>query len=103
MDLNKRMELIEHFKTKCSMAIVEAEKVADMNSKLADELKVREVCFQFKKIDGTIRNARGTLMSDVIPEIKGNGKPASFDLQLYFDLDKQSFRCFKKCNLISSE
>lgn len=99
--MEERLRLIEHFKTKCSMAIKEAEKIADMNNKLVDNMRVRDVVFEFKKIDGTIRKAHGTLMEEYLSEIKGNGRPLNFDLQLYYDLEKKSFRSFKKANLIS--
>ena len=99
----RRMELIAHFTEKCAMAMQEAQRVADMNISLSNELQVREVEFKFIKRDGTIRCAHGTMKSDIIPEIKGTGRPLSFGLQLYYDLDKQSFRSFKKENLISYE
>lgn len=99
----KRKALIEHFTEKCSMAIEEAQQVADMNQALCDAMLVREVKFYFKKVDGTIREARGTLRSEVMPEVKGTGRPTGIDLQVYFDLDKQSLRSFKKANLVSYE
>lgn len=99
--MEERLRLIEHFKTKCSMAIKEAERVADMNNKLVDNMRVRDVVFEFKKIDGTIRKAHGTLREEYLSEIKGSGRPLNFDLQLYYDLEKKSFRSFKKANLIS--
>ena len=99
MDARKQ-QLIEHFITKCSMAIEEAKNKADMNVCLQDKMRIGNVKFSFIKKDGTIRQAHGTLRQDVMPEIKGNGRPLSFELQLYFDLDKQCFRSFKKQNLI---
>lgn len=99
----RRIQLMEHFITKCSMAIEEARSVADMNVKLYDALSEHDVRFRFKKVDGTIREAHGTMKADVIPEIKGTGRPLPFGLQLFFDLDKGSFRSFKKENLIDFE
>lgn len=96
-----RIKLIEHFINKCSMAIEEANKVAEMNERLRNEMKVRNVKFLFKKKDGTLREAIGTLKSDILPEIKGTGRPLNFDLQIYYDIEKKSFRSFKKSNLIS--
>lgn len=95
-----RIKLIEHFITKCSMAIKEATKVAEMNQMLQEQLNKRNVRFYFKKKDGSIRSAYGTLASSEMPEIKGTGKPLNFDLQLYYDLEKKSFRSFKKSNLL---
>lgn len=83
------------------MAIQEATRIADMNDNLYQELQCSNVRFCFKKKDGTIREALGTMQKSVIPEIKGTGRPLNFDLQLYYDLDCKSFRSFKKANLIS--
>ena len=100
---SRRKQLIEHFINKCSMAIEEAKKVAEMNCELYDALGEREVRFKFLKKDGTIREARGTMRQDVIPPITGTGRPLGFGLQLFFDLDCMSYRSFKKENLISYE
>jgi hypothetical protein len=99
----RKQQLIEHFITKCSMAIEEARNKADMNCNLQDELKKRDVRFKFLKKDGTIRVAYGTLHKDVIPPTLGTGRPLGFGLQLFFDLECMSYRSFKKENLISFE
>ena len=97
----RRMQLIEHFIAKCSMAIEEANRMADMNCGLQDELSKRDVRFKFLKKDGTIRDAYGTMHKDVIPPTMGTGRPLGFGLQLFFDLECMSYRSFKKENLIS--
>lgn len=38
-------------------------------------------------------------MSSRIPEKKGTKKTAD-NCQVYFDCEKEEWRCFKKCNLI---
>lgn len=98
---NDRIKLIEHFINKCSMAIEEATKVAEMNCKLYDALCSHNVRFVFEKKDGTMRDAYGTMRYDTTPPLLGTGRQLSFDLQLYFDLDKMAWRSFKKANLIS--
>lgn len=102
MDARKQ-QLLEHFITKCSMAIEEAKQKADINCNLQDELNKRDVRFKFLKKDGTIRDAYGTLHKDVIPPTLGTGRPLGFGLQLFFDLECMSYRSFKKENLISFE
>ena len=77
----------------------EALKVAWTNIKLRALLHKKVVEFYFKKTDGTLRQAFGTLMSDRIPETKGTKKTAD-NCQVYFDTEKNEYRCFKKCNLI---
>lgn len=46
-----------------------------------------------------LRQAFGTLMSDRVPETKGTKKTAD-NCQVYFDCEKEEWRCFKKCNLV---
>lgn len=77
----------------------EALKVAWTNIKLRALLHKKVVEFYFKKTDGTLRQAFGTLMSNRIPETKGT-KKTSDNCQVYFDCEKEEWRCFKKCNLI---
>lgn len=100
MDTRKQ-QLIEHFIQKCSMALQEAQKSAELNENFYKALNNGEVEFQFLKKDGTIRDAIGTMKHGCIPPILGTGKPLPFDLQLYFDIEKGSFRSFRKENLIS--
>lgn len=98
---DRRMQLIEYFITKCSMDIKKANTLADMNNQLKQAMLNKEVRFCFRKNDGNIRHAIGTLKEDLLPTIKGNGKPTPIHLQLYFDMEKKSFRSFKKEYLIS--
>ena len=62
------------------------------------------VNFSYKKIDGTIREARGTLDFNMIPEESypiGTGKATSYSTISYFDLDKNAWRSLRTDNLIS--
>lgn len=69
--------------------------------RLQKQMKQTVVEFRFRKVDGSIRQAYGTLMEKVInPLIKGTGKKHSPALVTYFDTQKQEFRCFKEENLI---
>lgn len=61
------------------------------------------VSFSYLKSDGSIREARGTLVSSLCPELKGGGRPTPEHLQLYYDLGKESFKSFKKSNLIAAK
>lgn len=67
-------------------------------------LRKGEVNFSYKKIDGTIREARGTLDFNMIPEEShpiGTGKATSDSTISYFDLDKNAWRSLRTDNLIS--
>lgn len=93
------MQMAWSFVRKNGYRMSEALKCAWANLKLKAALKVKIVEFYFKKTDGTLRQAFGTLMSDRVPETKGTKKTAD-NCQVYFDTEKEEWRCFKKCNLV---
>jgi hypothetical protein len=97
--LKEIMNLAWSFVRKNGYSMSEALKCAWTNIKLRALLHKKVVEFYFKKTDGTLRQAFGTLMSDRIPETKGTKKTAD-NCQVYFDTEKNEYRCFKKCNLI---
>lgn len=79
----------------------EALKTAWLNMKLKASMKERIVKFYFQKVDGSIREAYGTLKESLLPPIKGKeSRKTSDTLQVYFDTEKQSYRSFKVANLI---
>lgn len=80
----------------------EAMKLAWANVKLNAALKTAVVEFEFVKVDGSIRKAHGTLMSDMVPETKtpSNGE-TDYNVQKYYDTDKGAWRCFKRINLVA--
>ena len=59
--------------------------------------------FLYKKKDGNIREAWGTLLDKVVERnINGWGEPRrSFNCQAYFDIESQSWKSFKYENLIT--
>ncbi len=82
----------------------EALKVAWANMKLKAAMKQRIVKFYFQKVDGSIREAYGTLKESLLPPIKGtDSRKKSDTLQVYFDTEKQAYRSFKVANLIKIE
>lgn len=79
----------------------EAMKCAWANMKLKMQMKQRIVKFYFQKVDGSLREAYGTLNEKLMPAVTGTDKRAKNDtVQVYFDTEKQEFRCFKKANLV---
>lgn len=56
------------------------------------------VNFTYKKVDGTIRHAVGTL--ERVPMPKGGFKKPNHSLLTYFDLQQNEYRCAKVSNLI---
>lgn len=63
------------------------------------ELRNNIITFKFKKRDGTIRTAHGTLHPDYLPELKG-GSPRPERQMVYYDLDKEAWRSFRSYSFI---
>ena len=78
----------------------EALKIAWANMKLKTAMKQRIVKFYFKKVDGSVREAYGTLKENLMPATSGNSRKKNDTVQVYFDTERQEYRCFKKANLI---
>lgn len=84
------------------MTLSDALKTAWRNFKLRIALNQRIVKFYFQKVDGSIREAFGTLAERMIPATSGGDSRKKNDtVQVYFDTEKQEWRCFKKANLIN--
>ena len=82
------------------MSRSEAMKTAWANLKLKAMMQKRIVKFYFQKVDGSLREAYGTLKSELIPATAGEGRKKNDTVQVYFDTEKQEYRCFKKANLV---
>lgn len=95
------MNLAWQFVKRNGFSLSEALKTAWANVKLHAAMKTRIVRFYFRKVDGTIREAYGTLQADKLPETKGTERKANDTLQTYFDTERQEYRSFKKANLYS--
>ena len=93
-------ELINMFMTEYSMDKRDTIILACRNIELGAKLKNGVVQFSYKKNDGTIRVAKGTLVEKALPIVKGTGRPTAPNLFLYYDVEKSSFRSFKRINLL---
>lgn len=60
------------------------------------QMAKREVKFQYRKVDGSIRDAVGTLDY----EVKGTGKPSPVDSFVYFDVAVGGVRSCKIINIL---
>lgn len=99
--LSSVMSLAWQFIKRNGFTMSEALKCAWSNMKLKKELHARIVKFYFQKVDGSIREAWGTLNDTMMPAITGTDRRLKNDtVQVYFDTEKQEFRCFKKANLL---
>ena len=73
----------------------------DMKSRkrMRRELRDNIVTFKFKKRNGEIRTAHGTLHPDYLPKLRG-GAPRPEHQMVYYDLDKNSWRSFRSFKFI---
>ena len=81
----------------------EALKMSWKNFKLKVAMKKAIVDFKYKKINGEIRNATGTLSEAVIPShnnAMGTNRKSNDSVQCYYDCGKNAWRSFRKENLI---
>lgn len=76
---------------------IKADEVMLLESKMLEQA----VKFQFKKKDGSIRDAVGTLCRSLMKqedgtlwEPKGEGKPEPATIVRFFDCEKGMWRCF---------
>lgn len=99
--LKEVMTLAWQFVKRNGYSLSEALKTAWANVKLATQLRAGIVRFYFRKVDGSIREAFGTLSEKLVPETKDTGRKKNDTLFTYFDTERGEWRSFKKANLIS--
>lgn len=99
--LHDIMTLAWQFVKRNGFTMSEALKAAWANMKLRTAMNNRIVKFYFQKVDGSIREAYGTLKENLIPATSGDNRKRNDTVQVFFDTEKQEWRCFKKANLIS--
>ena len=102
-DLRAIMKMAWQFVKRNGLELSEALKKAWQVFKLKAKMAKGVVRFYFRKIDGTIREAYGTLRADLIPqtEASSDSRKKNDTVQCYYDTEKQSFRCFKLANLVT--
>lgn len=98
--LHEIMTLAWQFVKRNGYTMSEALKCAWANMKLMGQMKDRIVKFYFLKVDGTVREAYGTLRRELVPETGKSDKAKNDTVQCYYDTERQSWRSFKKANLI---
>lgn len=100
-DLQGIMSLSWGFVKRNGFSRSEALKTAWINYALLKKLHGGIVRFYFRKTDGTIREAWGTLASNLIPPVKGVDRKPNPTVQTFFDTEKAEWRSYKIANLIS--
>lgn len=101
-DLRAIMQMAWQFVKRNGFTMSEALHAAWLNFKLKVAMAVRIVKFYFQKVDGSIREAYGTLNASIVPQTTGNDNRRKNDtVQVYYDSERGDWRCCKKANLIS--
>lgn len=95
------LNLAWQFVRKNGYTMSEALKVAWANYKLKQAMKNKIVRFYYRKVSGEIREAFGSLQDKLLPETKESGRKSNDTLFTYFDTERESWRSFKKANLIN--
>lgn len=99
--LHEIMSLAWQLVKRNGFSMSEALKCAWANMKLKTAMKQRIVKFYFKKVDGSVREAYGTLKENLIPATSGDSRKKNDTVQVYFDTERQEYRCYKKANLLN--
>ena len=99
--LSEIMTLAWQFIRKNGMSMSEALTIAWRNIKVRAMMKTRIVKFYFQKVDGSVREAYGTLKESLVPATAGCERKKNDTVQTYFDTEKSEWRCFKKANLLN--
>ncbi len=82
------------------MANFKTTSVEELNKMLHEGI----VEFEFIKKDGSVRQAKGTLLTEHLPAPKADATPRkkNDNVLVYFDLDKKSFRSFVKASFVGA-
>ncbi|MFJ1411708.1 SH3 beta-barrel fold-containing protein [Capnocytophaga canimorsus] len=99
-DLKQIMQLAWQFFKQTGYKFSDCLKKAWANHKLKKAMQTQIVRFYFQKVDGSIREAWGTICPELIPQTAENQRKRNETVQVYFDTEVKEFRCFKKFNLI---
>ncbi|WP_311329853.1 SH3 beta-barrel fold-containing protein [Capnocytophaga sputigena] len=89
------------FARQTGLSFSECLKKAWANIKLKAKMCSQIVRFYFLKVDGSTREAWGTLRPDLLPQTEISQCKSNNTVQVYFDTECHEFRCFKKFNLVS--
>ncbi|MCM1351162.1 MAG: SH3 beta-barrel fold-containing protein [Alistipes senegalensis] len=89
-------------------AVNEATAECDELEGLIDQLHSRIVRFSYRKADGSIREAIGTLKPSILDKLvaetkSGRRKSSRSNQVTYYDLDCEDWRCFNPENFISMD
>ena len=94
------MKLAWQFVKVNGFTMSEAMKQAWLQFKLRARMAIDVVKFTFKKVDGSIRQAYGTLADRLVPATGGNRRNNP-SVQTYYDVEVADWRSYRIVNLMS--
>lgn len=97
--LSKIMRLAWQLVKRNGFTMAEALRTAWLNIKLRAKMAQSIVKFYYSKVDGTMREAYGTLNPALMSETKDSKRNPNPTIQTYYDTEKCEYRCFKVANL----
>ena len=100
-DLSNIMHNAWGFVRRNGFTLSEALKQAWMLFKLKAKMRRGIVRFYYRKVDGSIREAWGTLADRLVPATLGTGRRPNPTVQTYYDTEREEWRCFKIANLLN--
>jgi hypothetical protein len=100
-DLRNIMSMAWRFAKTTGENFADCLRQAWQNFKLVAAMRARIVRFYYRKVDGSIREAWGTLHADLIPPTTGGDRKRNDTVQTYFDTERGEYRSFKRFNLVS--
>lgn len=99
-DLSTIMRMAWRFFHITGHVFAECLKQAWANFKLVAAMKKGVVRFYYQKVDGTRREAWGTLCESLIPATGNDDRKRNDTVQVYFDTERGEWRCYKRLNLV---
>lgn len=100
--LRNIMRMAWQFVKRNGYTLSEALKTAWANVKLKEQMSRGIVRFYYRKVDGTIREAFGTLSEKLVPPTENKSdKKRNDSIQIYFDTEKSAWRSYKIANLVA--
>jgi Ni,Fe-hydrogenase maturation factor len=102
MNRSEIFKLAWFFAKEHNFDMSEALKVAWRNHKLVKQMQEKIVRFKFYKVSGEIRNAVGTLMEGILPEVDASLRKSPEHCQVYFDMEAKAWRSFRKELLLAA-
>lgn len=72
-------------------------------AEIKEKMRAGVVLVTFKKVDGSLRTMECTLAEYLLPATAGAGRASNEDVLVVFDIEKESWRSFRKDSVISVE